>query len=114
MHRVCDRGLHGTGRLSHTRYDVLGRGLYRVGCPTSGGPQHIAVRVQPSIDLLLGAFARIPIFLLNQRDQLVFLARDLLEVVIRELVPPCFELPPYLRPLTGKGLRIREGAAPAC
>jgi hypothetical protein len=44
--------------------------------------------VQALVDLCLGTLAQIPIALLDQPDQFVVLARNLLEVALDELIPP--------------------------
>jgi hypothetical protein len=47
---------------------------------------------------------------LDHPDQLVWLARDLLEVLLGEPIPPPAEVLPDLRPLLGKRLRSHARA----
>jgi hypothetical protein len=58
--------------------------------------------LQALIDLGLGALAQMLIALLDHPNQLLVLARDLLEVVLGELIPRSSEMLSDLRPLLGE------------
>ena len=63
-----------------------------------------AIFLQAPVHLLLGALPRIAITLLQEADQLILLAGDLVQVGIREVAPPPPDLATLLLPLAGKGV----------
>jgi hypothetical protein len=87
-------------RLLETRARLVGRGDEGLG---HGAPRGLGP-VQALGDLGLGAIAQVLIAFLDHRDQPALLARNLVKVLLGELIPPLSEALPDLRPLLGKRL----------
>jgi hypothetical protein len=76
------------------------------------GPPGGLIRLQAPVDLFLGALAQILMALMDDPDELVLFACDLIGVVLGELIPPSSQMWPDLCPLLGKRLGTHACALP--